>query len=426
VKGRFWLDDRGSLLSWLALSLILLILMMALLVDGGRYFLLKSRMLQTAEMGVILSAQFIDLKPIEEIQPMAQMLVNTKLAADKGFLSQTNNDFTVRPLTIQINAETGTVSVGLSATLSPFFLKNLGIASGLEVQVMVAAKRQVQTHHIALLLDGSTAPETAVYLANMKQAAAFLTSKLDKLTGSGKISLALIPHMTRLMNIAPHKEWVRTGLWPSAIPPHAPGRALWTGEIEAERWCVLPRSGPSGRSADLPSTVPFDLEMEITVQTASDGVDEFRVTTTNECPKTPVHPLSLDMASVASTIQQIEAAGDFYPGRGLVWAGRILSANWKDIWRNHHSQKTPKKQIIFMMVGAAPLSDATDKEDWKATCDILTGQGAKIVAAGPIYVVDELRGGCPAGEIAYLGADYKAAAVRLLASLIDPIIIHVE
>jgi len=426
LKESFWLDERGSLLSWLALSLVLLILMMALLVDGGRYFLLKSRLLQTAEMGVILSSQLVDLKPVEEITPMVNMLVNAKMNATEGFLSVAHRDFTVNPLTIEINSETGFVSVGVSATLTPFFLKSLGIITGLNVQVTATASRQVKPHNIVLLLDGSTTADAAGALSGIKEAAEYFTLKLDKLNEDQNISLSLIPHMTRLINVASHKGWVRAGLWPDAVPPHVPGRALWSGYLEDQRWCVLPRSNPARRNPDLPSTALFDLEMEITVQTGADGVDEYSVTTINDCPKTPIHPLTPTVTSVVPAIQTLGAVGDFYPGRGMVWAGRILSPYWKGVWSNHTPQSRPKKRIIFMMVGGDPTGDADDRDDWKAACEMMSGQSVQIVAAGSKGAVDELKGGCPAGLIWYLGEDYKAAALWLLASLSEPVITHVE
>ncbi len=108
----------------------------------------------------------------------------------------------------------------------------------------------------------------------------------------------------------------------------------------------------------------FDIAMEITVETAADGTDEYAVTTTDECPAVSVVPLKADQTAARLGVQNLNDSGDFYPGRGLVWGLRALSPNWQGVWRGEARISNLEKQIIFMMVGTIPQHPETNAQ-WK-------------------------------------------------------------
>lgn len=402
-------DERGSLLPWAVLSLILLMGMLAVLLDGGRYFLLKNRLLNVAHMAAGYGAEMSDLLPEEELLASIRLIVRSELGEDDGFLSLARRDYSLS--LIEGSHSSTDFSVTIKGELTPFLLSTLGIKAGFQVSVNSVRRSEPIPSHIGMVLDhAATNPD-------IRATAEYFLSKLTAINSAEEIRLALIPNATNLINVAPHKEWVMPGHWPAAVPPNVPGRAMWSGALEDQRWCVHPRPGGVRKTSNPPAMQPFEIAMEITVETAADGTDEYAVTTTDECPAVSITPLKADQTAARQAVQNLNDSGDFYPGRGLVWGLRTLSPKWKGVWRGEARIPNPEKQIIFMMVSAAPTNNADDQADFAAACNEAVSSGIMIYAAGPQSAVDELATSCDMEKFRYLGTDYVQASLRLLASL---------
>ncbi len=217
-------DERGSLLPWAVLSLILLMGMLAVLLDGGRYFLLKNRLLNVAHMAAGYGAEMSDLLPEEELLASIRLIVRSELGEDDGFLSLARRDYSLS--LIEGSHSSAAFSVTIKADLTPFLLSTLGIKAGFQVSVNSVRRSEPIPSHIGLVLDH------AATNANMRAAAEYFLSKLTAINSAEEIRLALIPNATNLINVAPHKEWVMPGYWPVSVPPNVPGRAMWSGALE--------------------------------------------------------------------------------------------------------------------------------------------------------------------------------------------------
>ncbi|MBE7637292.1 hypothetical protein GUA87_10585 [Sneathiella sp. P13V-1] len=406
-----WRDERGSVAIWGVFAIMILIGVFAFAIDVGRYLVAKNQV-QTAAQNVALSvADHLYLLQDEELVSYLDQQIFLQASMFKsGFLFGPGNvQFSKKNGVIQVAQ--ASVQVELQIRLTPLFLQYVSDAKIIEVSADAEVTHTLEAAEIAFVLDGSNGAS----LHTENKLLGFLEALTNKYNSSQpKISVGLVPHATGLMRVGSRRNWVVPGMWPDAVPPNVPGIPLWAGALEDQRWCV----GPRADDYDLktPGTAPFPLEMEITVETAIDGTDEYSVTTTEDCPETSVQPVAASNSLLSTASARVQT-GDFDPGMGMMWGLRVLDQSWSSAW-GRVAENEAQKLVVFL-VSSAYEENESRSQRLNAACQIAASKQVEViivdVAQEPSTLLDKCENALVVSAINE--EEQKSMAYKIIQSL---------
>ncbi len=335
-------DDRGGVALAMGLSIVPLILLMGLAIDGGLAYSAKSKLQGALDSAVLAGAQAASAEGSDVVAD-ARMYFDANYPSDYigGRITRFQPTF---------NDETRELTINAEAEIPTAFMKVAGFST-VPVAVTSTAQQQLNGIELAMVLDvtgsmNSSDPSGGTKLEALQTASNTL---LDVIYGESDliddVSVSVIPYNTEV-NLGSDRTDLLTGFDPTAF-----GTDGWKGCIEA-------RSAPFDRDDSPPSEEAFEALLWPAVGSpfnTSNDPNAF-------CPDSEVLPLTAEKSVVADHIDDLTAFGFTMTNVGFTWGWRTISPLWQGEWGSaeapvDYGDPTIKKAIIFMTDGIADWSD---------------------------------------------------------------------
>lgn len=420
----FLKNQQGSVALWLVFTFVLTFGSIALAVDGARLFALKTRLEMTAQTVALMAAKNLPVMSEVALSRWTGEIARRQMSRNP-FPSYLSSQVTLQNVDLQINDNASVVTVTLEAALPATLLRALNFLEYFDVSATARARIILPATELVLALDSSLEASSSGKLTPIVEAAKYMTARLADLGTQGfDIKLAVIPHATPLINVAPRKNWVADAVWPeNSVPPNVPGIAQWTGPLAAQRWCVGRRGGAAGTGLQTPLAVKFPLVLGIDKVTGSDGIDRFSITTDETCSVQPLRPFQTGFSGVAGYLSAITASGNFNGGRALIWSARLLSPAWAGAWGGAVAPPAVSGTVRKLVV-LISASDGPKDADFSAGCALLRQQeiGLYILDFKASQTSDELYRKCVSPPQNYQKLESAADLRRTIADLVKSLI----
>jgi hypothetical protein len=376
----FLKNESGSVGLWVVFAMSALMLLFAIVVDISRYLAVKSRATAAAQSVAVLAVSNYGFVGTLDFQQFIEDQVSTKL--NNGVLPMLQgSSLSVSPVTISYLEQGRYADISFNVSVPTTVLNVVELEQIMVVSVQQRAERLMSKTEVVMVLDNSVQVGASGKNADIRQAASHFVDALSGLATAAKFSVAIIPNATQKINVGPFEDWVDVADWPTQFPPIVPGIKLWTGPLSAQRWCVLPRSLSSMNDLTLPNDQLFPLSVAVSKQQGAGGGDEFFIDTDVNCPTNQIRPFGQLIGSVDPYLNSLTTAGDFYPGRAMVWARRLLAPSWRSVWEPStipSGNVNSTRKIVVLIGGSSPIADAADRLSFDQTCQELKAEGARI------------------------------------------------
>jgi len=359
----FLRDQRGSVLTLLAASMMMLVGFASLAIDGGYLYALQSKLQATADAAALAGANRLPDPAAVTIAAMDYTGKNMP-AADHGTVL-TNADVvtgtwdtdtrTFIPNGTPLNAVKVTTrraqANGNPAQL--FFAAALGL-SQTDINTSAVAGSRAGSMELALVLDVSGSMKK-----NMNDLKIASQNLIDLLFGNAEtlsnVWVAVIPFSGRVNILDYGPFWMQN--WPSGDAIHL---------------CVGLRSMPYQANDAPPSTELFPDYV----------VPEKKPT----CPETKALGLTAEKSTIKSHISAMTTTHGTSTHRGLVWGWRALSPKWQGKWGNAELPNPYNgpihKVAIIMTDGKNHTDQSLDPYNTAETDQLLLQECTEMKASG--------------------------------------------
>ena len=368
----FFGDPKGGVSLLLVFLFAVLMGITALAVDLVRYFGAKSAILQATHVSSELISKNSLFVPENTLRRVSETAAGFELGGlqNGSLLTKTA---VLKDLTFSYEEERKTLNVALTAEIPTTLMSFFSFSENLQVSAEIQSGLYTDPVELVIVLDRSLGAASSGKLGIAQAALTVFLDQLMRLPrkeGAEQIAVGLIPFGNAYTNVSPYKSWVEAGAWPTEYPPEVPGSVTWSGLLEEQRWCVDVREGSAGMSSLSPALQKFplilDLQMEVDPET---GEALYSVATDPACSDNPVLPLQRTIPAVKQAISETTGHGDAMPGRALVWAERVLSADWAADWNIEAGLPAANLAETSKMVLMISNSEAASIEDQALLAD---------------------------------------------------------
>lgn len=414
-------DKRGSATPVLLFGLMAALGIAALVTEVSRLFVLHGKLRSTTEMVAMTVAKNLYFLQEGELASLGQTVLTANLSGERSSFAR-SEFLTELSLNMMVDPSSGRIDIETRATAPTFFLNAFGLLEDKILSASVSVRTTMPEMQLVLVLDSSHQTEILGKLDEIKTTAVNFIEMVELYQMErGPVKFALVPYGGPYVNVAPHKEWVEAADWPVRVPPFAPGTKSWEGPLEEERWCVAPRPGAAGETDIPPDQVKFPLVLDILIDFDTGTIlPHYFVATTTECRSVRVQPLAGGAAHISPDIFALQGVGDFQPGRGMIWAERVLSEAWQSSWQTSDAPPPQSQQadgalrdekVVVLVAG----SDTGDHEYQAGlltgACDRLKANDVKIfvVEFQPYSVMTDPLRRCATSPGYYFAATSGAA-----------------
>lgn len=378
----FWADQKGGISLLLVFLFAAFMGMIALSVDLVRYFNAQSAILQAAHVSsrlVSKNALFVPEAPLIEVSETA---ASYELSGIEN-LSLLTAHASLENLSYHHDIENHSVTLTLGAEIQTTLMRLFSFSENLQVSAEIQSRLYTEPTELVIVLDRSLGAANSGKLALAMGA---LDGFLDQLASlpaeEGQIAVGYIPFGNQYANISPYKSWVQEGMWPTQYPPSVPGSVAWSGPLEEQRWCVGIRTGTAGGSVITPSEQKFPLILDLQVEADPDtGEDLYSLATDAGCSGNPILPLQRNLPAIKQAVSEADGHGEAMPGRAMVWAERVLSADWADHWGIEAGLPAPNSaqthKLVLMMLNSSDIA-AEDQTLFADKCQALKEGGVTV------------------------------------------------
>ncbi len=410
----YWVSTSGAIALMFGLMLPVLVGAAGLSLDYSQAFLVKQRLAQALDAAALAAAAS---------------------STDEAVITQKVKDFfeanyppdklgvTFEPV---VNVVGDEIIVTGVAYYNTTFLSVLGIDT-INVSADTTVLREVQGIEVVLVMDNTGSMNTNNNMAALRSAASNFVyimhgidtedgaaadpSELDAMAtrDSTYIKIGLVPYSASV-NVGPYGLGVdKNGDYYGAPFVNNPHDIPYTTTFWSSDWmgCVLAHDYPDDT---LDHAGPWDMyrycrDVETDApycHLKSNG--QVNGVPNNRCLKTPLTPLVTSPTELKENIDAMKAAGNTYGNYGMVWGGRVLSADFpfeegvswdNQYWRKAIIMMTDGKNTMHYKYSAyGPTQDhdinANDLNDrFIDVCDDLKSKGAIIYTVTFYYNVNE-------------------------------------
>lgn len=305
--------DQGGVAMLVGLSLLPLMLVLGLVVDGGLAYGTHSRLQGAVDAAALASARTASTEGAD-IEADARMFFNANFPPD--YLGSHLTDFDAN-----FNEETGELSVNAEIDMPTFFMRVAGIPS-VSVATNATAQKLLNGIELAMVLDvtgsmNQSDPSGGTKIEALKTASETL---LDVIYGEDDtvddVSISVIPYNTTV-NLGSDRTDLLTDFDENAF-----GDDGWRG-------CVEARTAPY----DQDETPPSEEEFTAFLWPAGQGTGYNSGGDPNAfCPKSEVLPLTAKRSLISDHIDDLEADGFTMTNVGFTWGWRTISPEWRTTW----------------------------------------------------------------------------------------------
>ena len=388
-NARFWKNSNGNISIMLGLAMVPLMLGAGAAIDFGRASYARTVLQGAADAAAIAGATSKD-KSTSKLQTIVEQ-----------YLAANHAEQAVKYVTRieqSVDSDTGTFNVLVEGTMQTTFMAVAGIKT-MDVGVRSQVNIGTQTMEIALVLD-NTGSMAGSKIADLKTSAINLVDIIEKETsGNGDTKIAVVP-FAEYVNVG-----TSTGS-PSWLDTSGIGKATWNG-------CVGSRSKPNDLSLGAPSEkYPAVAGVPCNVQ---------------------VLPLTGDMASVRSRINQMSAKGSTYIPTGLLWGWNVLDKSvpfTEGLSKGQLKAKKARRAIILMTDGENTISPtypahngsnpAASNANLAALCNNVKGDEVEIFTVSfmvPSVTIKKILENCATAPASYFDAVNSADLNKAFANI---------
>lgn len=334
----FAADSKGSFALIAAISIPAVALAVGLAIDGAQLYSVKQHLRSALDSAVTSTARDITTGKT----PVADARSSVEMFLDANGVGDFIRDGTIRldKLLIDPNAKTLTVGASVEVALAFPVYSMTGTRSVYAESAAVYSDKSIE---VAMVLDitGSMGKH----------------NKLQDLQGAARNAVNLFldgqdPSKPRVrVAVIPYSASVNTGALKNTVFVEQPGGTDVPPSINDPKYvsltpgdgCATERKTPTG-SADIGDDGP-----DLAMVNRDDRL--------NFCPKSPLHPLSADEASLDSTIDGFTAGGYTAGHIGIQWGWYLLSPNWSNYLpagsapKSYNQPKKVAKYAIIMTDG---------------------------------------------------------------------------
>ncbi len=377
----FLRDNRGSVSVLFLFVFLLLFGSLALAYDLARYFTAETRGQKTAEAAILLAARNNGILSPDELVSLVTDFVRADLKTSP-FPVLEQSALSLSDLSITVAEDEG-ISLTLELSVPPTLMASFNFFEPIISKTQASATARVENAEIVILLDRTQQAAESGKLRAMKDAVDVFLAQVNRLKKrDNPPRVGLIPFGNELINIAPRKNWIAQGDWPTAIPPAVPGTAQWIGPLEEQRWCIAPRSGAAEENETPPSVQKFPLVLDIGEEVdPQNGQPLFSITTTTRCSDMPLIPLT-DISTVALSLPLLEGHGSNAGGRAMIWAERMLSPSWQAEWGIFTGVPANFDDVVqktvLLVAGTAHSATIDENRLFSKACQRLKTKGASV------------------------------------------------
>ncbi|TNE38603.1 MAG: hypothetical protein EP348_04675 [Alphaproteobacteria bacterium] len=379
-------DEGGTALVIFSLTLFLLIGGAALAVDTARLTTSRARLTLATEQATAGAARNLQFMEAASLQSLAESLF-TRIYGTGTLFTYAGSNPAAPTITVTPDAESGEVTVTATAAVPTTLMRAFNFFDDITISTSLTAHQVMPNMELIIATEATEALEMDGRLAAIKAAVLRLIGHLKavKRVDAG-LRFAALPFGNSLVNVAPHRDWVTTGSWPTEVPPLVPGLTAWTGDLDDQRWCVDVRSGAAGSDDSPPGDAPFPLILETSsILDIPSGLPLFSVTTTADCRSERLLPLDPDPAAFEAEFGSLTGNGTAAAGRALLWAERLLSPRWQGLWSADATSPVAwgndtTRKAVLLIAGSDNAGGAAEDDLFTATCARLKTNGVTVFA----------------------------------------------
>ena len=316
LAGRFRRDERGTIALIFALSVVVVMGMVGMSVDGARAYRLSSRITSMLDAAALAAGTMLDEEEYSdaEIQARALAYFNANWSA--------LDDVVMSPPTTTVDRAKFEVKVGVDARLKTSLGSVVGIQN-IDIQREATIVFRTKKVELALVLDttGSMCMPCDKIDSLKAAAKAVVNALLDGTHPTGTMKIA----------IAPYAASVNAGALASTVTGGAAGDG-----------CVVERTGANAFTDVLP--------------TAGSRLSTINTVPSNgnySCPTAGIMPLSEDKALLRGKIDALSTNGGTAGHIGAAWGWYLVSPQWGSLFprgakpRSYSDQSTIKSVLLM-------------------------------------------------------------------------------
>jgi Flp pilus assembly protein TadG len=289
-----------------ALTMIPLLLAVGVSIDVGRAYLVKQRLLSTADAAGLAIAAAIDSDSTSaELQEVLDDFITANFPSDSiGTVASTSYTYVG-----------STVTVTANVTVETTFMKLANIET-LTVSATSVITRQEDSLEVVLVLDNSGSMSGSKMTALKEASDSLVDTLFGSDTTSSQVKIGLVPFSNNV-NIGS----ANTG-YVSDTSVYDWGTSSWQGCVMAEI------TGDEDTKDDHTGTwTPFYWEDDSNNNWYYSG--GYHITSTNNpnkyCPDAEITPLTNVKATLTTAIDDMEAYGGTHINLGAIWGWRVIS-----------------------------------------------------------------------------------------------------
>ena len=331
--------DHGGAAIIVGLSILPLVLLLGLVVDGGLAYGAHSRLQGAVDAAALASARATSTEGAD-VEADARMFFDANFPPD--YLGSRLTDFDAN-----FNEETGELEVNAAIDMPTFFMRVAGVPS-VSVATSATAQKLLNGIELAMVLDVTGSmnwpdPAGGTKIEALKTASETL---LDVVYGEADtvddVSISIVPYNTTV-NLGSDRTDLLTGFDENAF-----GGDGWRG-------CVEARTAPDDQD-DIP---PSEESFTAFLWPAGQGTGYNPGGDPNAfCPESEVLPLTTERSVISDHIDDLEADGFTMTNVGFTWGWRTISPRWQGEWGAadapvDYDHPSISKAIIFMTDGQA-------------------------------------------------------------------------
>lgn len=235
-KRRFFHDKRGSILTWVAVSLIPLVVSVGMATDIARGFVLRSQLNTALDSAALAGGRAFNL-PSRDADIQAYFDANFPTA----FMGSDVSALTIE--SVSVAGEPEKLRVSASATLPTLFMKLVGITD-FQVATSAEVTRENLGLQLVMVLDVTGSMGSGGKIDALRQASRDLVNILfGANTTSEKLSIGIVPYAAAVNVGDLGDAFIDWSYLPESLRTHSDSRRRWGG-------CVQARSTPGVLSAD--------------------------------------------------------------------------------------------------------------------------------------------------------------------------------
>lgn len=314
-------DQRGSYAVIFAISLVPILIAIGAAVDLSQAYIVKQRLTRALDAAG-LAVGGVTGQSTADLRTMAQSFFDANYPASKIGV----------PAALTVTPNGNNITLGVTATMPTSIMGIVGI-NALNIGATSTITRMGKKLEVVLVLDTTGSMSSSSKLTTMKTAAADLIDTVAAAAlNLGDVKVSVVP-FTTVVNVGSankNANWLKWTYAPTTAACTTSNKGVTSCSTSASAtapktdWsgCVIDRDQSYDISVALPSTT------NASTLYPADG-DKFASGDANiyssSCATKALSPLSIDFATLKSSISNLTAGGGTNTTIGLVWGWQMLT-----------------------------------------------------------------------------------------------------